>query len=72
MTAAEIIDEIEQLAPREKAQVISFVRSLAPASRRSPEELTALARDLIDAPDDPAADKLKDRIAAGFYAEGDA
>lgn len=68
VTAREIIKEIERLPPQEKAEVLSvLLRSQAKKSRLSPDELVALADQMVAAQDPAEADRLEAEILAGFY-----
>ena len=68
VTAGEIIREIERLPSGEKAQVLSvLLRSQAKNSKLSPEELVALADQMVAAQDPEEADRLEARILSGFY-----
>ena len=68
MTAGEIIREIERLPSQEKAEVLSaLLRSQAKNRKLSPEELVALAEQMVAAQDPEEADRLEGRILAGFY-----
>ena len=68
MTVGEIIKEIEQLPSQEKAEVLSILlRSQAKKSRLSPDELVALADQMVAAQDPAEADRLEAEILAGFY-----
>ena len=68
MTAVEIIREIERLPAGEKPQVLSvLLRSQAKNSKLSPEELVALADQMLAAQDPEEADRLEARILSGFY-----
>ena len=69
MTAVQIIEEIQHLAPEEKSRVIGYVRSLDRAKTLSSEQLTRLAQKLADAQTDEEAEALKRQITAGFYGE---
>ena len=67
MTATQIIEEIKQLPPKERAEVESFVRHDDSAMRLSPEGLGALAKSMVETPDDNEAADLEEKIIAGFY-----
>lgn len=68
MTAGEIIREIERLPSKEKADVLSaMLRSQAKNTKLLPEELVALADQMIGAQDPEEADRLEAKILAGFY-----
>ena len=68
MSAGEIIREIERLSSKEKAEVLSaLLRSQANMSKLSPEELVALADQMVAAKDPGEADRIEAKIIAGFY-----
>ena len=68
MGAGEIIREIERLSSKEKAEVLSaLLRSQANMSKLSPEELVALADQMVAAKDPEEADRIEAKILAGFY-----
>lgn len=68
MSTAEIIREIERLPLKEKAEVLSaLLRSKANNSKLSPDELVALADQMVAAKDREDADRLEAKILAGFY-----
>ncbi len=68
MTAVEIIREIERLPSKEKADVLSvLLRSQSKSSRLSPEELVALADQMVAAQDPEEADRLEAKILSCFY-----
>jgi hypothetical protein len=68
VTAADIIREIERLPSKEKAEVLSvLLRSQEKNSKLSPDELVALADQMVAARDPEEADRLEAKILAGFY-----
>ena len=68
MTAAEIVRQIERLRSEEKAEVLSaLLRSQRNGSKLSPDELVALADQMITAKEPKEADRLEAKILAGFY-----
>jgi hypothetical protein len=70
MTAAEIIRAIDRLSSNEKAEVLSLLlRSQAKNATLSPEQLVALADEMIATKDPKEADRLEAKILAGFYGE---
>ena len=69
MTASQIIEEIERL-PSEKAEVLSaLLRSQARKRKLSPEELVALADQMVGTNDPEEANRLEKEILAGFYGD---
>jgi len=68
VTAAEIVREIERLPSEEKAEVLSaLLHSQRNGSKLSPDELLALADQMIAAKDPEEADRLEAKILTGFY-----
>ena len=68
MTAAEIVREIERLRSEEKVEVLSaLLRSQRNERKLSPDELVALADQMIAVKDSKEADRLEAKILAGFY-----
>ena len=68
VTAADIIREIKRLPSKEKAEVLSvLLRSQEKKTKLSPDELVALADQMIAAQDPEEADRLEAKILAGFY-----
>ena len=68
MTATDIIEEIKRLPSKERAEVlIALLRSQTTKRQLSPDELVALADQMVDAKDPEEADRLEKQILAGFY-----
>ena len=68
MTASQIIEEIERLPSKQKAEVLSaLLRSQTSNGMLSPDELVALADKMVAAKDPEEADRLEKQIIAGFY-----
>jgi hypothetical protein len=68
VSAGEIIREIERLSSKEKAEVLSaLLRSQANTSKLSPEELVALADQMVATKNPEEADRIEAKILAGFY-----
>ena len=70
VTAVEIINEIKRLPKAEQNRVIEFARKAGENCQRSPDELGALAKRMVDAKDPAEAARLKDEIIRGFYGDG--
>jgi len=69
MTAAKIIDEMENLPPDEQAKIIQHAFKLARRRQLSADELGDLA-DRLAASNDPAEIiRLKSAMTRGFYGE---
>jgi NADH:ubiquinone oxidoreductase subunit E len=68
VTTSEIIEEIERLPSNEKAQVLNaLLRSQTEKGMLSPNELVALADQMVATKDPEEADRLQKQILAGFY-----
>ena len=68
MTTSAIIEEIARLPSNEKAQVLNaLLRSQTEKGMLTPEELVALADQMVAAKDPEEADRLQKQILAGFY-----
>jgi NADH:ubiquinone oxidoreductase subunit E len=68
VTTSEIIEEIERLPSNEKAQVLNaLLRSQTERGMLSPDELVALADQMVATKDPEEADRLQKQILAGFY-----
>jgi NADH:ubiquinone oxidoreductase subunit E len=68
VTASQIIEEIKRLPPKQKAEVLSvLLRSQKNKGMLTPEELVALADQMVAAKDPEEADRLQKQILAGFY-----
>ena len=68
MTSSQIIEEIERLPSKEKAEVLTaLLRSRMMKRQLSPDELVALADQMVASKDPEEADRLEKEILAGFY-----
>ena len=68
MTATEIIEEIKRLPSKEKIEVLTvLLRSQMTNRQLSPDELVALADQMVATKDPEEADRLEKEILAGFY-----
>jgi hypothetical protein len=67
VSAGEIIREIEWLSSAEREVLRALLRSQPDKSKLSPDELVALADQMVAAEDPAEADRLKAKILAGFY-----
>jgi hypothetical protein len=68
VTATQIIEEIERLPSKEKAEVLTALLRSQTANRQlSPDELVALADQMVATKDPEEADRLEKKILAGFY-----
>ena len=69
MTAAKVIDEILHLPREEQSRVIEFAFDLARRRQLSGKELSALARQMVDADDPAEVERLKSELTRGFYGD---
>ena len=67
MTATQIIDEIKRLPSKEKAEVLIALLRSQTTRQLSPDELVALADQMVATKDPEEADRLEKQILAGFY-----
>ncbi|MBI5387525.1 MAG: hypothetical protein HZA90_22935 [Verrucomicrobia bacterium] len=67
MTAAEIIEAINQLPREEQTKVVEFARQVTRERLLSPEELGELAQRMAETDDLAEADRLQRQIVRGFY-----
>jgi hypothetical protein len=69
MTAAKVIEELEQLPPDEQAKVIQHAFELARKRQLSADELGDLADRLANTDDPAEIVRLKSAMTRGFYGE---
>ena len=69
MTAAAVIEEIEQMPPEDQSRVIQFAIELARKRQLSGKELTALAQRMVESDDPAEVEKLKSALTRGFYGD---
>ncbi len=67
MTAAGVIEEIKHLAQAEQSIVIRFALELARERQLSGEDLTTLAKGMVNAKDAAEVQQLREEIHRGFY-----
>lgn len=68
MTAIQIIEEIERLPSKEKLEILTaLLRSQTSKRQLSPDELVALADQMVATKNPEEADRLEKEILAGFY-----
>ena len=67
MTAKAVIEEIKHLPPGEQSRVIQFALELARTRRLAGDELSALARRMVESDDLAEVEKLKTALSHGFY-----
>ena len=70
MTAAEIIEEITRLDPKEQLDVIRFAYQLDAERRLSGSELSRLAARMTETDDPAEAATIREAIIRGFYGLG--
>ena len=69
MTAAQVIEEIEDLSPDEQAKVIQHAFELARHRQLSADELGDLAERLASSNDPAEIIRLRSAMTRGFYGE---
>ncbi|MBI5774827.1 MAG: hypothetical protein HZA89_13920 [Verrucomicrobia bacterium] len=69
MTSTTIIEEIRHLSPAGQAEVIRFTLQLARERALTPDELTGLARRMVESNDPAEVERLKSAITGGFYGD---
>lgn len=65
MNAAEIIEEIQQLGPQEKAKIADFLKTIS--GQLTGQELADLGEALRDESDPEKSREIANRITSGFY-----
>lgn len=69
MSAAKVIEEIDELPPEEQAKVIQHALKLARKRQLSADELGELADQLAKSKDPAEIIRLKSAMTRGFYGE---
>jgi hypothetical protein len=69
MTAAKVIEEIDDLSPDEQAKVIQHAFELARTRQLNGAELGRLAQRMVDSDDPAEVERLKSALTRGFYGE---
>ena len=69
MTAAKVIEELDELPPEEQAKVIEHALKLARKRQLSADELGELADRLATTQDPAEIIRLKSAMTRGFYGE---
>jgi hypothetical protein len=69
MTASQIIEEIKRLDPKEQLGVIRFAYQLDAERKLSGNELSSLAKRMVDANDQLEAARIREIIIRGFYGQ---
>jgi hypothetical protein len=69
MTASQIIEEIKRLDPKEQLGVIRFAYQPDAERKLSGNELSSLAKRMVDANDQLEAARIREIIIRGFYGQ---
>lgn len=69
VTAAQIIEEIKRLDPKDQLGVIRFAYQLDAERQLSGRELSALAERMVNATDEVEAARIREEIVRGFYGQ---
>ena len=69
MTAAAVIEEIEQMPPEDQSRVIQYTIELARRRQLTGKELAALAQRMVESDDPAEIERLKSALTRGFYGE---
>lgn len=67
MTVAQIIAEIERLAPEEQAEVLRFAYKLDAERKLTGDELASLAKQMAKCSDTKEVAVVREAIVRGFY-----
>ena len=69
MTAAEVIEEIQNLPREEQSRVVQFAFELARSRQLSGSEIGVLAEKMISATDPSEKARLRAELTRGFYGD---
>ena len=69
MTAAKVIEEMDELPPEDQIKVIQHAFKLARTRALTGEELGKLAQRMVESDDPLEVERLKSAIARGFYGD---
>ena len=69
MTAAKVIEEIQNLPREEQSRVVQFAFELARSRQLSGPEIAALAEKMVNASDPAEKARLRAEITRGFYGD---
>ena len=72
MTAAQIIEEIKRLDPKEQLGIIRFAYQLDAERHLTGGELSSLAERMVNTTDAVEAARVRESIVRGFYGRSDA
>ena len=67
MTAAQIIEEIKRLDPKEELGIIRFAYQLDAERHLTGGELSSLAERMVNTTDTAEAARVRESIVSGFY-----
>jgi hypothetical protein len=71
VTASQIIEEIKRLDPKEQLGVIHFAYQLDAERHLTGNELSSLAKRMVEANDAVEAATVREMIVRGFYGQRD-
>jgi hypothetical protein len=69
MTAAKVIEAMDDLPPQEQIRVIQHAFELARTRQLSGDELGELAQRMVESNDPAEIERLKSAMTRGFYGE---
>ena len=69
MTAAQIIEEIKRLDPKEQLEIIRFAYQLDAERHLTGSELSSLAERMVNTTDAVEAARVRESIVPGFYGQ---
>jgi hypothetical protein len=69
MTAAKVIEAMDDLPPQDQIKVIEHTFELARTRQLSGDELGKLAQRMVDSDDPVEIERLKSAMTRGFYGE---
>jgi hypothetical protein len=72
VTAAQIIEEIKRLDPKEQLGIIRFAYQLDAERHLTGGELSSLAERMVNTTDAVEAARVRESIVRGFYGRSDA
>ena len=69
MTAAKVIEDLMHLPREEQSRVLEFAFELARKRQLSGDELSGMAKRMVDSDDSDEVERLKAEITRGFYGD---
>ena len=69
MTATQIMREIDLLPPREQAKIVDYTRQLVIKQPLSGDELTVMAKRMVEATDPAEGDRFQEKLVNGFFGD---